>query len=126
MSKKESKKINAVKNNIFALKLLWSICPRLVVHKAIRVILDYAEWLFYSAFFMRYVLNALQEGRTFSTLMLFIGITVAVFASKTLYISYLNGKVVPIAQTEVNKKLYQKLFQKSRNVELESFENAEV
>ena len=49
MNKKSDKpknRINAVKNNFFALKLLWSICPKLVVHKAIRVILDYAGWLF--------------------------------------------------------------------------------
>ena len=125
MKEKSKNRINAVKNNIYALRLLWSICPRLVVHKAISVILGYAEWLFYSAFFMRYVINALQEGRTFSTLMIFIGITIAVFASKTFYVSYLNGKVVPIAQAEINKKLYQKLFQKSRNVELECFENSD-
>ena len=74
MNKKSDKpknRINAVKNNFFALKLLWSICPKLVVHKAIRVILDYAGWLFYSAFFMRYVINALEQGRTFSSLMIF-------------------------------------------------------
>ena len=124
-ARKSKKRIGAVKNNLYALKLLWAICPRLVVHKAIVAILDYGEWLFYSAFFMRYVINALQEGRAFSTLMMFIGLTVAVFASKTLYVSYLNGKIIPITQAEVNKKLYQKLFQKSRNVELECFENAE-
>ncbi len=125
LEKKSKKRIGAVKNNLYALKLLWAICPRLVVHKAIVAILDYGEWLFYSAFFMRYVINALQEGRAFSTLMMFIGLTVAVFASKTLYVSYLNGKIIPITQAEVNKKLYQKLFRKSRNVELECFENAE-
>ena len=128
MSKKENKtkkRIGTVKNNLYALALLWQICPRLVVHKAIVALLDYGEWLFYSAFFMRYVINDLQEGKAFSTLMLFIGLTVAVFASKTLYVSYLNGKVIPITQAEVNKKLYQKLFQKSRNVELECFENAD-
>lgn len=123
--KEDKKRISAVKNNIFAMKLLWEICPGLVVHKAVNSVLGYGEWLFYSAFFMRYVINALQEGKPFSTLMGFLGITVAVFASKALYSSYLNGKVVPIAQAEINKKLYQKLFQKSRNVELECFENAD-
>ena len=79
--KKERKNIGTVKNNLFAVRLLWEICPSLVVHKAILSVLDYGEWLFYSAFFMRYVINALQEGKAFSTLMIFIGITVAVFAS---------------------------------------------
>ena len=126
MAEKKSKnRIGAVKNNLFALKLLCKIYPRVVFHIAFRTLIDYAEWLFYSAFFMRYVINALQEGKAFSTLMLFICICVAVFASKTLYTDYLNGTVIPVANAEVNKKLYQILFKKSRNVELECFENAE-
>ena len=128
MNKKSGKtknRISAVKNNLFALKLLCKICPRAVFHLAFHTLIDYGEWLFYSAFFMRYVINALQEGRAFSTLMIFIGICIAVFASKTLYTDYLNGTVFPIANAEVNKKLYQILFKKSRNVELECFENAE-
>ena len=121
----KSKKPNSIKNNWYALKLLWKIYPRVIFHIAFHTLIDYGEWLFYSAFFMRYVINALQEGRAFSTLMIFIGICIAVFASKTLYTDYLNGTVFPIANAEVNKKLYQILFKKSRNVELECFENAE-
>ena len=123
--KKSKTKISAVKNNLFALKLLCKICPKVVIHLAIRTLIDYGEWLFYSAFFMRYVINALQEGRAFQTLLIFIGICVAVFASKTLYTDYLNGSVIPQANAVVNKKLYQMLFKKSRNVELECFENAD-
>ena len=123
--KKSKNRIGAIKNNLYALKLLCKICPRVVFHIAFRTLIDYGEWLFYSAFFMRYVINALQEGRAFSTLMIFIGICVAVFASKTLYTDYIYGKVIPISNAQVNKKLYQMLFKKSRNVELECFENAE-
>ena len=125
LEKKSKERIGTVKNNIFAFKLLCKICPQAVFHIGFRTLIDYGEWLFYSAFFMRYVINALQEGRAFSTLLTFIGICVAVFASKTLYTDYIIGKVIPIATTEVNKKLYQILFKKSRNVELECFENAD-
>ena len=121
----QSKKINSIKNNYYAFKLLCKLCPRVVFHQALHTLLDYGEWLFYSAFFMRFVINSLQEGKAFSTMMIFIGICIAVFASKTLYTNYLNGSVIPIANAEVNKKLYQILFQKSRNVELECFENAD-
>ena len=125
LEKKSKERIGTVKNNIFAFKLLCKICPQAVFHIGFRTLIDYGEWLFYSAFFMRYVINALQEGRAFSTLLTFIGICVAVFASKTLYTDYIFGKVIPIATTQVNKKLYQILFKKSRNVELECFENAD-
>ena len=125
LEKKSKERIGTVKNNIFAFKLLCKICPQAVFHIGFRTLIDYGEWLFYSAFFMRYVINALQEGRAFSTLLTFIGICVAVFASKTLYTDFIVGKIIPIATTQVNKKLYQILFKKSRNVELECFENAD-
>ena len=74
---------------------------------------------------MRYVINALQSGETFQAIMIFIGITVAVFASMAFYNSYILGSVKPVTDAEVNKMLYQKLFKKSRNVELECFENSD-
>lgn len=123
--KKFKSRINAVQNNFFALKLVWKMCPRIVIHMAFSKALYYFSWLFYSAFFMRYVINALQSGETFQAIMIFIGITVAVFASMAFYNSYILGSVKPVTDAEINKKLYQKLFKKSRNVELECFENSD-
>ena len=123
--KKGIKKTRALKNNLFACRLLGRICPSLVAHKGISRALGYFEWLFYSAFFMRYVLSALETGESFGRIMIFIGVVVVVFCSMSLYNSILNGRVYPVAQAVVNKGLYRKLFRKSRNVELECFENSE-
>ncbi len=123
--KKLESRINAVKNNFFALRLVWKMCPIPVIHMAIARLLYYFGWLFYSAFFMRYVINALQAGETFQAIMIFIGITVAVFATMALYNSFIQGYVAPVANASLNKQLYQKLFKKSRNVELECFENSD-
>ena len=123
--KKFKSRIRAVQNNFFALRLVWKMCPSPVVHMAIARLLYYFGWLFYSAFFMRYVINALQTGETFKAIMIFIGITVAVFASMALYNSFIQGYVAPLANASLNKQLYQKLFKKARNVELECFENSD-
>ena len=120
-----SKKINSIKNNFYALSLVWKMCPIPVIHMALSRLLYYFGWLFYSAFFMRYVINALQSGESFQAIMIFIGITVAVFASMALYNSYIQGYVAPVANASLNKQLYQKLFKKARNVELECFENSD-
>ena len=125
MKSKNKKRISAVKNNIYALKLLWKMSPSLVFNMAFSRFLGYFEWLFYSAFFMRYVINSLETQKSFSTIMTFIIVTVVVFASMSLYHSYLDGKVFPIATAQVNKKLYQKIFKKARNVELECFEDSD-
>ena len=123
--KKFKSRINAVRNNFYALGLVWRMCPGPVIHMAVARLLYYFGWLFYSAFFMRYVINALQAGETFRAIMIFIGITVGVFAAMALYNSFIQGYVAPVANASLNKQLYQKLFQKSRNVELECFENSD-
>ncbi|MCR5802464.1 MAG: ABC transporter ATP-binding protein/permease [Lachnospiraceae bacterium] len=123
--KREISRARAVKNNLFALKLIYGICHRFVIHKAINRFLGYFEWLFYSAFFMRYVINSLETGDSFSHIMVFIVIVTVVFGGMSLYNSILEGNVNPVCAAEINKGLYTKLFRKSRNVELECFENSE-
>lgn len=122
----QKKKIShAFRNNVYALRLLWKICPRLVVHQAITRFLGYFEWLFYSAFFMRYVINALETEQEFSSIMMFLGVTITVFASISLYSCYVEGTVQPVANAEVYKKLNMQLYEKSANVELACYEDSE-
>ena len=123
--KREIGRGRALENNIFACRLVMRICPRFVVHKAISRFLGYFEWLFYSAFFMRFVINALETGQEFSRIMIFIIVVTVVFGSMSLYNAVLNGKIIPVARAVINKGVYRKLFRKSRNVELECFEDSE-
>ncbi len=118
-------KWRAIQNNIYALRLLWQICPNQVIHMAIFRLLGYFEWLFYSAFFMRYVINALETEQEFAAIMKFLAVTITVFVSINLYYSYVNGKVFPVNKVVIAKGLNKKLFHKSRNVELACFEDSE-
>ena len=129
MSKKEKKReisrSRALKNNLYACGLMAKICPSRVVHNAISQFMDYFEWLFYSAFFMRYVINSLETGESFKHIMTFVVIVAVVMCSINLYTRILMGHVYPVTGAVVNKGLYTKLFRKSRNVELECFENSD-
>lgn len=117
--------MRAFRNNVYAIGLHGRICPGLVVHKAVMRLLGYFEWLFYSAFFMRYVIQALETEQEFSALMIFLCITVSVFAAISVYHSYVNGKVIPVGCVIVNQGLNKILFRKSRKVELSCFEDHE-
>lgn len=124
--KQEKKKLrHALRNNLYALRLLWELSPSQVIHQAVVRLLGYFEWLFYSAFFMRYVINALETKQEFISILTFLCITVVVFASISLYNSYVNGKVIPITHAQVYKRLNLKLFEKSSKVELACFEDSE-
>ena len=73
------KRTRAIRNNFYAMKLLWKICPSQVIHRAVTQILGYFEWLFYSAFFMRYVINALETEQEFSAIHMIPGDMVVFF-----------------------------------------------
>ncbi len=124
MKKHEGKSTRAFKNNLYALRLAWQMVPGAVIHMAVSSVLGYFEWLFYSAFFMRYVINALETEQEVPAILTFLGVTVAVFASMSLYQNYLDGKVWPIAKAKLHKKLNLRLFEKATNVELSCFEDS--
>ncbi len=125
MKKKTKKAGRVIRNNLYACRLLWKLCPSLVVHQAITCLLGYFEWLFYSAFFMRYVIQSLETQQAFSSIMVFLGITVIVFAALSFYTNYVEGKVLPVTKEIVYKKLNLMLYEKSANVELACFEDNE-
>lgn len=124
MKKKEGNRFRAWKNNLYALRLGWQMAPGAIVHMAVSRVLGYFEWLFYSAFFMRYVINAMETEQEVSSILIFLGITVTVFALTSLYQNYLNGKVMPIMNAQIHKKLNLRLFEKATNVELSCFEDS--
>ena len=119
------RKSRAVANNLFAMNLLGKICPSMVVHKCISCFLGYFEWLFYSAFFMRYVIDSLSNGDSFRKIMVFVVIVASVEGLMTLYDRVLVGRTFPVNQAVINRGLYRKLFRKSRNVELSCFEDSD-
>lgn len=115
----------AIKNNWYSLKLVNSISKKRVVWEAISGSLGYLEWIFFSGFFMRYVVGAMEKEKSFAEILVFLGITIAVFAIIAICKNYMEGNVIPITDVKIYKQLYQKLFEKSRNVELACFEDAE-
>ena len=115
----------AIQNNFYALGLLWKICPSLAVHQGVMRFLGYFEWLFYSAFFMRHVINSMENGDGFSKIFIYIVVVVCVYGSMVLYENIFSGAILPVDQAVVNKGLYRKLFRKSRNVELSCFEDSD-
>jgi len=113
----------AFNNNKYALSLMWKICPQQVIHKGIIRLLGYFEWLFYSAFFMKYIIESMVSDKKFSSIVLFVIITMATFAGISLYNNYVSGVIQPVTQITVNNKLYALIFKKARNVELACFED---
>lgn len=123
MGKKSKARVFA--NNAYAVKTVWGISKRRVIHTVINSIAGYAEWIFMSIFFLRYVIGAIENEAPFATILTFIGICFVVFLLLAVYQSYLNAVVYPYTNNKIYRILYRKLYAKAGNVELRCFEDAD-
>ena len=125
MKNREKNKVRIFANNAYAVKTVWEISRSRVIHTALATIAGFAEWIFMSIFFLRYVINAIENEAPFETIVLFIGICFAVFCLLAVYDSYLNAVVYPYTDNKIYRTLYRRLYAKARNVELRCFEDAD-
>lgn len=121
----KEKNLRIFSNNAYAVKTVWQISKSRVIHTAVNSIIGYAEWIFMSIFFLRYVIGAIENEAPFGQIMLFIGICFAVFFTLAVYQSYITAVVNPFTDNKIYRNLYRKLYAKARNVELRCFEDAD-
>lgn len=121
---KEIKKTRAIRNNFYAIRMMWGFSKRKVFHMALTTFLDYFTWVFYSAFFIRYLVGAIEKNQGFFEILQFILLAGAFFAATSYYSSYVEGTVNPLTNVTLYQKLYRLLYQKARNVELSCYEDS--
>lgn len=128
METKSKEKIGlfaALRNNIYVMKLGSQISPSRLIHALFMKIFYYFGWIFFSAYFLKYIVNALDTGESIKNILLFILICGLIFFFINLYRDYVENVVVPLTDAKIYHGVYQKLYKKARNVELRCYENAD-
>lgn len=125
MSRNQKNRANIFANNAYAVKTVWGISKKRVIHTAAYSMAGYVEWIFMSIFFLRYVINAIETEAALIKILGFIGVCFAVFSLLAMYTSYMNAVVIPFTDNEIYRCLYRRLYAKARNVELRCFEDAD-
>ncbi|WP_243456533.1 ABC transporter ATP-binding protein [Mobilitalea sibirica] len=120
----EIKKTRALKNNLYCVRLMWDISRGAVIHAGLMTAFNYIAWVFYSAFFIKYLVGALNRADSFSDIFRYILLAGGFFMATAIYYAYVEGAYIPMAGVKVYHKLYRKLYQKARNVELRCFEDS--
>ena len=112
-----------MKNSWFALKLAAEICPSFIAHTFIMWLIGQSEWVFFDGVFMKVIVNALSEGREFSSILRFILICGAIFCVLAVYTMYVDNVVYPLKTNRLYGGIYKKLYAKAKNVELSCYED---
>ena len=130
MSKKSEKNIGlgfgeTLKNNFYALGFVWSMSKSYVVHTFFCSAIGYFTWVFFSAYFIRYIIQVVTGGEAVSTVYLYISMVTALMCVLILYERYVNRVVKPLKEIELYQRMYSVFYHKAENVELECFEDTE-
>lgn len=124
-NKKEVTLLESLANNLYAMKLSYGISKSRVFHALLMKGLGYFEWVFFSAFFMRYIVDALDKEREFGVVLTFILICGGVFMLLNLYNNYTENVIYPLTSTRLYYGIYKRLYAKAKNVELRCYEDSE-
>lgn len=130
MSKKSGKNKGpgfreTVKNNFYALGFVWSMSKSYVIHAFFSNAIGYFIWVFYSAYFIRYIIQAVTGGGTVTTVYFYIGMVSMLMCVLILYDRYVDRVVRPLKEVELYQRMYSVFYHKAENVELECFEDTE-
>lgn len=112
-------------NNIYAVRLVFSISKSRVIHSFIRRFFGNFEWVFFSGFFLRYIVGELEKGKEFASIFTFILACGGLFFLINVYDSYAENIVFPLEGTKVYGGIYEKIYRKAKNVELRCYEDSD-
>lgn len=125
MVKKKRMTGQILKSNMYAFKLTYSISKARVVVSIVSKIIKYILWVFYSAFFVRFILNAIAEERPAKEIFLAIGVIGFASFILQLFLYFSHDVLIPSLNTKVYHGMYRKIYKKSENVELSCYENSD-
>jgi len=118
-------KASAVKNNFYALKMMFGISKGRVVYIFLRSLFDDASWVFYSLVFIKFLVRSLETGRSFEQIMTFLLVSTLVFAIPAVMDAWFDGVYMHKSNADIFEKVNKLLFDKATRVELECYENTD-
>ena len=128
MENKNRKKYgNTIKNNLYMLKLVWSVKPGIIVHGFLSTLLSHARWVFSSVVFFAYIFGSAGDDsvRGFTQVATFIIVSGLVFALYEVYSTWLHHRYMPVANNILHYEINRILFEKAASVDISCYENPE-
>ncbi len=128
MAKKDDKKYSVkrvIENNLFALKLIHEAAPFLTAAFIIDAILRSLISVISNAYLLRYAINGIEEGLTFSRIATIVIIWMAVRIMFYIANAIFNYRYVNIASLKVSELVSRRLLEHAEKCDLDCYENPE-
>lgn len=125
MKKEKSFTGRIIRNNLYAMKEAMEISKRRVLCPLLKRLIEYLIWVFYSAFFVRYILDALEQEKPLKEVLTAILLIGGVSLVLELFLYYCSNVWFPAWDVTIFHALYKKVYKKAENVEIGCYENRE-
>ncbi len=114
-----------IRNNFYAMKEAMGISKRRVLCSLAKRLIEYLIWVFYSAFFVRYILDALEQEKPLKEVLTAILLIGGISLLLELFLYYCSNVWFPAWDVTIFHALYKKVYKKAENVEIGCYENRE-
>lgn len=112
-------------NIAYGIRLTFSLSKIRVVCAVLKKVVGYLLWVFYSAFFVRFVIDSIENEMPITEIILCISLIGLVSLALQGYQYYCDNVIFPLQDIRIYQNIYKKIYRKSENIELECFEKPE-
>lgn len=111
--------------NYYGIKTTYEFAKARVICSVIKQIIRYLLWVFYSAYFVRFVIVTIENERPLKEILINIAVIGGVSLILQGYQYICDNIVFPLQDIKLYQRMYKRIYEKSENVELGCFENTE-
>lgn len=113
------------KNTRYMLRLVWSISKGRIIGTLLASAEQYISWVFYSIVFIKFLMEALETGKSFREIMIFLVGSTLVMMAIDLYGKWYMMLYEPKTKAKVYEGVNRLLFDKATEVDLSCYEDTE-
>ena len=112
-------------NNIYMIKIIFTLTPLYAAGSIVLAFLNSVTGIIGDIILTKYVIDSVQFERSFSEVLIFIGIVAMFFVFTSMLSSMFNTIYVPIAREKISQSMQQKLFVKAIGTDLQYYDDPE-
>lgn len=124
-NRKKSITSSVWENTIFGIKTVFAISKNRVYCSLFMYLIRYLLWVFYSAYFVRFIIQSIEGSRPLHETIIAIAVIGFITLILQSYQYACDAVFFPLQNIRLYQGMYNKIYKKSENVELECFENSE-
>lgn len=122
-SKSKKTESSSIDNIMYLLRQAYSFSKSFVINSIIKQLIRSLLWVFYSAYFVRFILNVIEREYPLETIFISIGIVGGVSLVLQIYLYYCDYIMLPRQKVIIYQGIYEMIYRKSENVEVGCYED---